>query len=205
VSGLHGAMAGGAARLAGRSDARRGFETPFQVQVGGPEGRSSAPRLGPALVFRSYCLPAPGRPPSGLLEARNLVRQGRATHVANLVGAERPGPVHRHPVVPHDEVPGLPDVRVDELALGRMLVEIPQEGPRLRYRPTFDGPGVAGQIERQPTGPRMPPDEPLANGCPLRAFGLGEVLEAQHAPRVDLAVQADEVLDLPFGLVVQRF
>src|SRR5690606_30833314 len=91
-----------------------------------------------------------------------------------------------------------------EPALGRMLVEIAQEGPRLRDRPTFDRPGVAGQIERQSTGPRMPPDKPLANGCPLRTLGLGEILEAKDAPRVDLAVEADEILDLEPGLVVQR-
>ena len=47
----------------------------------------------------------------GLGHRRAVAHQGRAPHVARLVGRERPRAVHGLPVVPHDEVAHRPPVR----------------------------------------------------------------------------------------------
>jgi hypothetical protein len=56
--------------------------------------------------------------------------------------------MHGHAAVPHDEVPGLPDVRKDESALSGVLVQIAEERARFGRRPAFDGAGMTGQVVR---------------------------------------------------------
>ena len=93
---------------------------------------------------------------------------------------------------------------VDELALRGVLGQVAQEGARFGHRPAFDAAGVAGEIERQPAGRGMAAHQALAHRRPFLALGVGEIGEAQDAARKDLAVQADEVVHLALGLLVER-
>ena len=93
---------------------------------------------------------------------------------------------------------------VDELALRRMLGEVAQKGPRFWHRPAFDTSGMAGEIERQAASDRVAPNQALAHWRPFFALGIAEVVKAQDGAREDLAVRADEVVDLALCRFVQR-
>src|SRR5258708_7501972 len=111
----------------------------------------------PSVGMRLYASPrAAGSVRFGrLFEARDFVGERGAAHVAHLGVIVAPGTVHGDAVVPHHEVPRLPDMGIDELALGGVFGEVAQEGPRLGYRPALDAAGVAGEVERQPAGVGM--------------------------------------------------
>ena len=62
------------------------------------------------------------------IRERSCALDLRAIHDAPRVIVERIAPMHRAAVVPHDQVADAPAVRVDELALRRVLGEFVQQG-----------------------------------------------------------------------------
>src|ERR1700722_811795 len=63
-----------------------------------------------------------------LRHRRAFAAHGGAMHVADFLRIERAGAMHGGSIVPHHEVPLLPFVGIDELALRGVLDEVAQEG-----------------------------------------------------------------------------
>src|SRR5581483_8290170 len=95
-------------------------------------------------------------------------------------------------------------MRVDELALRRMLAEVAQQSARLGHGPSLYRTCMARKIEREPTGRGMTAHETLADGCPFLALLLREIGEAEDAAREELAVETNEVVDFALAGVVER-
>src|ERR1700704_238107 len=93
-----------------------------------------------------------------LFDRRGVAGKGRAAHVADLIAVvEAAGTVHRLAVVPHHEIAGPPDMRIDEFALRRVLGQVAQEYARLGDRPALDGAGMRRQKQRFAAGYRVSP------------------------------------------------
>src|SRR4029453_15196364 len=119
------------------------------------------------------------------------------------VGVGRHG-VHGAAVVPHHEIAHLPAVRIDELPLRRVLHQIAEEGSRLGDRPAHDAARVGGEEQRFPPRRGMRAHQALAHRREARALLVGEVGEAELLAGEDLRVLADEIVDLPLGVRVER-
>src|SRR5215470_6009614 len=89
------------------------------------------------------------------LDLRNggrAARDGGAAHVARLALVVAARAVHHLAVVPHDQIPHAPLVRVDELRLRGVLGEVLQENARLRHRHPDDAARVRRKVERLAAG-----------------------------------------------------
>ncbi len=86
-------------------------------------------------------------------------------------------------------------MRVDEFALGRVLGEVAQERARLRHGPAENAARMRRQKQRFAAGDRVAAHQTLRHRRPFHPLLRGEVGEAQHTARKDLAVLADEFGD----------
>src|SRR6202012_125806 len=125
-------------------------------------------------------------------------------HIAHLRRIERPGTVHRRPIVPDHQIKLLPLVRIDKLPLRRVLDQIAQKGSGLRNWPSDDRSGMRSEIQRFPPSGWMAPDPALLYWRELPALLLREVAEADLGAGEQLAVLTDQSLALGLGFVVKR-
>src|SRR6516225_10106571 len=89
--------------------------------------------------------------------------EGGAAHVAHFAVVEATGTVHRRAIVPHHEVEWPPGMRVDELALRRVLGQVAQEHACFGDCPADDRPRMGGEKQRLPAGCRVGSHERLAH------------------------------------------
>ena len=97
-----------------------------------------------------------------------------------------------------------PFVRIDELALRRVLDQVAQEGARLGDRPADDRAGMRSEVERFAAGHRVGAHQHLAHRLEALALLVGDLEKADLLARIDLAVLADEALALRLDLSVER-
>ena len=117
---------------------------------------------------------------SRLLQGGGGVGDGGAVEFAHLVRVVAAGAVHHAAVVPHHQIADPPLVRVDELPLGRVLVQVAQEGARFRHRPAVDLAGMRRQEQRAPAAAGMAAHQPLRHRLVARPFLLGPFGKAQQ-------------------------